>query len=139
MSTTHNALEQFFNDYATRFTKAIGENPEVDVETFAGAFADWFIDVGPAGIVAQKNDEQFRAALPQWFESYRTSGARSIEVGLLTTMPLNKEHSIARVHWETRYLKAEGKEETITSEIIYFVKTVGENLKIFGLVTVGEE
>jgi hypothetical protein len=62
-----NQMEDFFAAYAAGFNRALADVPEIDVEATAGAFADCFIAANPNGVSCGKNDEQFRAQIPEGF------------------------------------------------------------------------
>ncbi|KUG20835.1 MAG: hypothetical protein KO206_02305 [Methanomicrobiaceae archaeon] len=126
--------EEFFAAYAAGFNNALADPPEVDVEAAAGAFADCFIAADPNGVLCGKNDEQLRAQIPAGYAFYRSIGTKSMRVVSLTVTPLDDSHLITRVHREARYRKKGGSEEEIDFDVIYFVRTVGKQPRIFGYI-----
>lgn len=134
-----NQMEDFFAAYAAGFNRALADVPEIDVEATAGAFADCFIAADPNGVSCGKNDEQFRAQIPEGFAFYRNIGAKAMKIASLEITPLDDCHLMAKVHRVSVYRKKGGGEEQIDFDNIYFVQTIGGVPRIFGYVTGDEQ
>ena len=78
MNSTVQTVEKFFEEYAARTNRALGEQPEVDVEATAAAFADCFVEASPVGVNCGGNNGKFREQIPKGFEFYRSIGTRSM-------------------------------------------------------------
>jgi hypothetical protein len=103
-----NQMEDFFAAYAAGFNRALADVPEIDVEATAGAFADCFIAADPNGVSCGKNDEQFRAQIPEGFAFYRSIGTKSMRVASLAVTPLDDYHLMAKVRRVSVYRKKGG-------------------------------
>ncbi|MEN6517962.1 MAG: hypothetical protein ABFC38_07180 [Methanospirillum sp.] len=90
-------IERFFEAYAARFAHALSEPAGVDVEATVGAFADFFVEAGPRGVSCNRNDDTFRAQIPQGYAFYRRIGIRSMAVTTLAPSQLDERHWGVRV------------------------------------------
>lgn len=132
------AIRSFFADYESRFNKALESPPVTDVEGTAGAFATCFVEASPLGINCGSNDESFRKAIPEGNAFYRNIGTVSMRVARLDITELDEYHALAKVHWDSRYLK-EGKEITIEFDVIYLLQVLSDMPKIFAYITGDEQ
>jgi hypothetical protein len=132
-------LEDFFTEYEARTNRALSATPDVDTEAIAQAFADCFIEASPNGINCGKNDEQFRAVIPQGFAFYRSIGTKSMRVDSLRITHLDDYHSMVKVYWDSRYTKKDGIEEAIEFNVIYFLQMIDTEPKIFAYITGDEQ
>jgi len=131
-------IERFFEAYAAGFARALADPPEVDVEAAAGAFADCFIEAGPRGVSCGRNDETFRAQIPQGYAFYRRIGIRSMAVTTLAPSQLDERHWGVRVGWTAGYDHA-GKSGDVEFEVLYLVWMTDIGPKIFAYITGDEE
>lgn len=138
MDALYRQLQQFFAEYEARFNRALGDNPEVDVETTAAAFADCFIAANPNGVFCGTNDEQFRAVIPSNNEFYRSIGTQSMKVAGLDVTPLDDLHAVAKVHWDSHDKKKNGEHVQIEFDVIDLMQILGGIPKVFGYIT-GDE
>lgn len=131
-------IEQFFESYAAQFARALADPPEVDVEATASAFADCFVESGPRGVHCGRNDETFRAAIPQGYAFYRQIGIRDMAIATLAPSQLDTRHWGVHVGWSAAY--DEGKRVgTVEFEVLYFVQMTSTGPKIFAYITGDEE
>ncbi len=131
-------ISRFFDDYASRFNKALkGEMP--DVEETVNSFASCFVEASPAGIICSKNDERFRDAIPKGYEYYRSIGTVSMKIGSKAITELDEYHAMVKVHWQTLYQKKEGNREEIGFDVHYFVQVINGTVKIFSYITGDEQ
>lgn len=131
-------LGDFFAEYAARFNRSLTDSPVIDVEATAGAFAGCFLEVSPLGANCGKNDEQFREMIPHGFEFYRSIGTKSMAIESVALTELTRDHWMARVAWNSFYVKKDGSGIRIDFEVIYFLQTLGGQPKIFAYIT-GDE
>ena len=139
MDETRLRLEGFFAAYAARFNAALRDPNGLDVEATAGAFADYFVEAGPAGVHGGKNDDTFRARIPIGYGFYRSIGTTAMDITSLELTSLDEYHWMARVHWDSRYAREGGGEVRIEFDVIYFLQVSGDEAKIFAYVTGDEE
>src|SRR5262245_6783828 len=115
--TINQRIEEFFARYEARLSGALAQTPEVNVEATASAFTVCFIEANPNGVLCGQNDDQFRAQIPKGFEFYRTIGTKSMKIVSLDITPLDAFHSMAKVHWEARYVKKDGSKDMIDFDV----------------------
>jgi hypothetical protein len=139
MDTRQQKIREFFSDYEARFNKALLNPPVIDVEGVADAFAPFFVEASPLGVNGGKNDEQFRAVIPQGFLFYKSIGTVSMKIASLEIVPLDGYHTMVKVHWDSRYRKPGGQEERIEFDVIYFLQVLKEKPKIFAYITGDEQ
>lgn len=132
------AIERFFEAYAVRFARALADPGGIDVEATAGAFADCFVAATPQGVGCAKNDETFRAQIPEGYEFYRRIGTRSMAVAKLAPSQLDAWHWVVRVGWTAGYDNGKRIGE-ISFEVIYLLRMTDAGPKIFAYITGDEE
>lgn len=131
-------IERFFESYAAQFARALADPPEVDIEATASAFADCFVESGPRGVRCGRNDETFRAAIPQGYAFYRQIGIRDMAIATLAPSQLDTRHWGVRVGWSAAY--DQGKRVgTVEFEVLYFVQMTDAGPRIFAYITGDEE
>ena len=131
-------LNTFFTLYADRFNHAInGESP--DIEGTAKSFSDSFIAANPLGVRCGNNDENFRTALSQGYEFYKTIGVTEMQIISLETTILDHFHEMTKIRWNCRYLKKDNSEGSIEFENFYFTQTKEKETKIFAYITGDEQ
>lgn len=131
-------IERFFEAYAAQFARALADPPEIDAGATAAAFADCFVEAGPRGVSCGRNDETFRAQIPQGYAFYRGIGIRSMAVATLAPSPLDARHWGVRVGWAAEYDHG-GRTGTVEFEVLYLLQMTGEGPKIFAYITGDEE
>ena len=130
-------LETFFNDYASRFSRAI--HGEEVADEAAAAFADCFIGASPLGVQCGQNDADFRQIIPQGYAFYRSIGIRKMEISRQETTLLDEYHSMTRVFWHSVFIRKDGTEVVIDFEVIYFVQSLNGQHRIFAYITGDEQ
>jgi hypothetical protein len=139
VATVDQQIQEFFDAYAGRFNKALGDNFQDDIEGTTSAFADCFIEASPVGISCGKNDENFRAQIPKGNAYYRSIGTQSMNVKSIDVTPLDDYHAQAKVYWQSRYQKKDGSNVTIDFEVIYMLQILNGPPKIFAYITGDEQ
>lgn len=132
-------IEEFFREYEGMFNRGIADPPEIDVETQAGFYATEIIAANPHGVAGGKNDESFRAVIPQGYAFYRSIGTKEMKVKGIEITPIDGLHILAKVHWDSRYERISGEEVRIEFEVTYLLQKTGDRLKIFGYITGDEQ
>lgn len=127
-------IQAFFAAYEKRFNDAI-TGQAADVEGTADAFADYFVESSPAGVIGGKNDEQFRERIPQGFEFYKKIGTESMKIGQLDITEIDEFHAMVKVHWISAY-KGDRK---IEFDVFYFLTLLHDTVKVFAYVTGDEQ
>jgi hypothetical protein len=129
-------LNDFFHLYASRFNTAL--NGSADLEGTANSFSGSFIGANPLGVMCGNNSEDFRVALQQGYEFYKSIGINSMDIVSMETTILDDFHEMTKVHWRSNYTKNDNSKGSIGFENIYFTQTKGAESKIFAYIT-GDE
>ncbi|WP_119080782.1 hypothetical protein [Chitinophaga alhagiae] len=127
-------LQAFFAAYEQRFNDVLASGA-TDVEATAGAFADYFVESSPRGVMGGKNDEKFREMIPKGNEFYRNIGTLSMKIGSLDITQLDNLHAVAKTHWKAGYKN----NINIAFDVFYMVTLAGGEPKIFAYVTGDEQ
>lgn len=134
------SLETFFDAYAARFNAAIADPPEVDIEGLASVYADALIGSNPNGVTCGTNGDELRSVLVQGFEFYRSIGTKWMRVGSIDEHRLDDLHAAVTVGWESGYERpGDGEDVRIDFDVVYLVKTIGDERRIFGFITGDEQ
>lgn len=139
MPDTHTTLEKFFRDYETRTNNALKDEPEVNADETASAFANCFVEASPVGIVCGENDDKFLEAIPAGYENYRSIGTKSMNITAMEFTEIDELHAMAKVHWDSRYEKNDGEKVQIEFDVTYFVQIKNGEPKIFAYITGDEQ
>jgi len=120
----------FFDDYAKRFNEALkGSAP--DVAQTVASFASYFIESNPNNVTCNKNDETFKAAIPQGFDYYRSVGLQNMKICSKAITILDDYHAMVKIHWQSLYIKKEGNKMELGFDIHYLVRVIDEKVSIF--------
>ncbi|PSL26720.1 hypothetical protein [Dyadobacter jiangsuensis] len=136
MADVNDQIEQFFEAYEKRFAEGLAGN-QVAEET-ATAFADFFVEASPNGVIGGKNDQEFRDRVPEGYNFYRTIGITQMQIRQLDITELNELHHMVEVYWESFYEK-DGKPDSIEFSVIYLLQHRNGTLKVFAYITGDEQ
>lgn len=140
MNELETKTRAFFRDYSMRNTRALQDPPQEDVEETVAAFASYFVEAGPKGVIGGANDETLRQMIPKGFEHYRAVGGTRFEMTGIEVTVLDAFNVMARTDWAFGYRrKTDGKEGEITFQNIYFLNFADGDPKIFAFITPDEE
>jgi hypothetical protein len=93
-------------------------------------FADAFMEAGPAGANAMRNDAAFRQAIPQREALFRRIGFRSARVLDVADTALDEHYTMAKVHWHLVFEKDPGVPLDFNFFITYFLFAPGDGYKV---------
>ncbi|WP_426291771.1 hypothetical protein ACN9ML_16660 [Dyadobacter endophyticus] len=136
MVDINDQIEQFFEAYEKRFAEGLAGNAVA--EGTATAFADFFVEASPMGIIGGKNDQDFLDRVPKGYDFYRSIGIAKMEIRQLDITELNELHHMVEVYWESFYEK-DGEPGSIEFSVIYFLQHLNETLKVFAYITGDEQ
>jgi len=139
-TSTEQTLRGFFDAYAARFNAALKPPYDVDTAGMTAAFAPYFVESSPVGVQGGKNGLLFRLLLPRGLAHYKAIGTTSMDIGDLQITPIDGQHYMCRVHWDSRYVRvSDDTAQRIEFDNIYFVRVGDEGPKIFAFITGDEE
>ncbi len=132
-------LDRFFTEYEARFNQALKGEKAPDIEGTMHAFAPYFLESGPLGIVCNKNDEKFKEAIPENYRFYEDIGITSMKIASKETTFLDEFHTIVKIHWEAGFIRHDRSTDSITFDILYFLLLEKSEYKIFACITGDEQ
>jgi len=132
-------LRTFFAAYEARTNAALADPPEVDVEATAAAFAPYFVESSPRGVMGGENGPAFREQIPQGFAFYRQVHTTAMRIREIAPTPLDATHVAARVGWTAHYAPPGRKPFTIDFDVTYLLRIDGDRPTIFAYITGDEE
>ena len=138
MNSAQSAIDTFFQEYENRFNLVL-QNEEVQPEDTASAFAEYFVEAGPQGVMGGKNDETFLAAIPKGNAFYKSIGTKSMRVRNKTIIPIDPLHVMVKVHWSSEYERKDKKQVTIDFDVTYLLQLREKGPKIFAYITGDEQ
>lgn len=139
MKNMIDAVKGFFSDYESQFNKTLEDPPVVNSDAFARSFTTSFVEASPLGIMCIHNDRQFLEGIPQGFAFYKSIGTQAMKIAKIEVVPLNPQHAMAKVKWNSSYRKKDGDQINIQFDVIYFMQVFDGEAKIFAYISGDEE
>lgn len=139
MDQRQEQIREFFSAYEKRFNDALLESPVVDLRGMIDSFARYFVGASPAGVMGGKNGLLFRLMLRRGYAFYRKIGTKSMTIDALEITPLDDYHVMAKIHWNSQYLRKDGREVAIEFDNIYFLQVLNDTPEIFAYITGDEQ
>ncbi|KRA55370.1 hypothetical protein [Devosia sp. Root635] len=139
MTKLETQVRALFDAYAKRSDDALQNPPKEDIDGVVSAFAPFFVESSPRGVIGGANDDRFRSMIPQGFARYRQVGGKHMTVKGLKVIELDHCHAVADVDWDFAYTNKAGQSGHVTFTNFYFVTIAGGTPKVFGYVTPDEE
>ena len=131
------AVRRLFERYETFFNRSLGD--DVDINELASLYASEFIAAGPAGVRTGKNDGQFRQAMAQGYDRYRTIGTKEMRIRDIRLSAIDPLHGLAHVAWTATYARNDRPDVTIDFDVHYLIQMLDGEPKVFGWVSGDEQ
>lgn len=138
MSSRKQHIDDFFDQYADTFNKAIKADAP-DTEQTAGLYSECFIGANPLGVQCGRNDQQLKDFLKKGYAFYKEIGIVSMEIVVKEITILDEFHEMTRVRWRSDFIKKNGSTGSIEFENIYFTQTKQNQSKVFAWITGDEQ
>ena len=139
MTKLETKVRALFDAYAKRSDDALRNPPREDIDGVVGAFAPFFVESSPKGVVGGANDDKFRQMIPKGFAHYREVGGKHMTIKGLKVIELDHHHAVADIDWDFAYTNKAGKSGHVSFTNYYFVTIADGTAKIFAYVTPDEE
>lgn len=139
MSPLETKVRALFDAYGKRSDDALQDPPKEDVDGVVNAFASYFVESSPRGVVGGANDGGFRDMIPKGFAHYRAVGGKHMTIKGIQVIELDRLHAVADVDWQFDYVNKEGKAGQVTFTNFYFVTIADGSAKVFAYVTPDED
>ncbi len=130
-------VRKLFERYENFFNRSLAGNASMD--EVASLYAPEFIAASPAGVMAGKNDDQFRQAMTQGYAHYRAIGTKGMRVRDVRISPMDEHHCVAHVAWTATYARDGRSDVAIDFDVHYFVQKLAGEPKVFGWVSGDEQ
>ncbi|MHA6688856.1 hypothetical protein [Devosia sp. A449] len=139
MTPLETKIRVLFDAYGKHTENALRDPPLEDLEGVTRAFAAFFVESSPNGVIGGANDHNFRARIPQGFAHYRAVGGRHMTIKGLRVIELDRLHAVADVDWDFAYTNKAGKSGHVTFTNFYCITIADGTPKIFAYVTPDEQ
>jgi hypothetical protein len=138
MNNRKKELNEFFAAYEQRFND--GLSGKVDVQGTIDAFAECFVEASPVGIICGQNGNDFRKAIPQGYDFYKSIGTQSMTIAETDITLINDLHAVTKVHWLSHYLRKQDLNPvSIEFDVHYFTQQQNGGPRIFAYITGDEQ
>jgi hypothetical protein len=132
------AVRKLFERYEKLFNQSLrGDN--LDMDLVASLYTSEFIGAAPAGVIAGKNDNNFKQVMAQGYAHYRDIGTKEMRIRDVRVIPIDDHHCLAHVAWTATYARKDLAETTIDFDVHYLVQALDGDAKVFGWVSGDEE
>ena len=132
------AVRALFERYERHFNRALAD-ADVDMAETASLYAAEFIGSTPAGVMAGRNDDEFKQVMAQGYAHYRAIGTRKMAIRKVRITPIDEQHCLAQIDWTATYARAGSADKDIDFEGHYLVRQSGNEPKVFGWMAGDEE
>jgi len=134
---TDSGIRRFFERYEAFFDRALGGDMAPD--EVAALYASEFIAASPAGVMAGRNDDEFRRAMVDGYARYRAIGTKGMRLRDVRVSPIDDLHCMAHVGWTATYAREGKPDVAIDFEVHYLVQMLDGVPKVFGWVSGDEQ
>lgn len=131
------SVRKFFARYESFFNQSLGG--AMNLDEVAAIYASEFIAASPAGVMAGKNDDQFKEVVAQGYARYRAIGTKEMRIRNVRLSPLDDHHCVAHVAWTATYARKDQPDVAIDFDVHYFVQKLEGEPKVFGWVSGDEQ
>jgi len=130
-------IRKFFERYESFFNQSLGG--EMNLDEVASLYASEFIAASPAGVMAGKNDNQFKKVMAQGYAHYRAIGTKEMRMRDIRFSPMDEHHCVAHVAWTATYARKDQPDIEIDFDVHYLVQELDGKPKVFGWVSGDEQ
>lgn len=131
------SVRKLFERYEGFFKQSLGG--DMDMDEVASLYASEFIGATPAGVMAGKNDDQFKRVMAQSYAHYRAIGTKEMQIRDVRLSPIDEHHCVAHVAWTATYARKNQSDVVIDFDVHYFVQKLDGEPKVFGWVSGDEQ
>jgi len=130
------SVREFFARYESCFNRAL--RGDLAMDEIAALYASEFIAASPAGVMAGKNDDQFKQVMTEGYARYRAMGTKEMRIRNVRVSSLDAHHCVAHVAWTATYSRRDRPDVAIDFDVHYFVQKLDGPPRVFGWVS-GDE
>ena len=130
-------IENFFNRYERRFNAALSDG-QVDIDGTVNAFASDFIEASPTGVIAGKNDNEFKESIGKGLTFYKEIGIRAMNILSKQINILDEFHAMVKVQWNSSFTRKDNTNGDISFDVFYLLQK-RDDIRIFAYITGNEQ
>lgn len=131
------AVRKLFKRYERFFNRSLHGN--MDMDEMVSLYASDFIAASPAGVMAGKNDDQFKQVMEQGYVRYRVIGTKEMRILDVRLSPVDELHCVAHVTWSATYARKDRADTNIDFDVHYLVQILGGEARVFGWMSGDEQ
>lgn len=128
---------KLFKRYERFFNRSL--HGDLDMDEMVSLYSSDFIAASPAGVMAGKNDDQFKQAMAQGYARYREIGTKEMRILDVRLSPVDERHCVAHVTWRATYARKGQADTEIDFDVHYLVQTLDGEAKVFGWMSGDEQ
>lgn len=138
MEERSQTIQTFFEEYERHFNDSLNDQIADIEEIMSESFAECFVESSPVGVMCGKNDDNFIRNILKGIEFYKSIGSKSMHITDTQIESLDNYHDMVKVQWQYAYEKNQNT-GTIDFQVIYFLRTVEDEMKIFAYIAGDEQ
>ncbi|MGE3149305.1 MAG: nuclear transport factor 2 family protein [Pseudorhodoplanes sp.] len=131
------SIRKFFERYESFFNQCL--HGDIDMDEVGSLYASEFIAASPIGVMAGKNDAQFKQVMAQGYARYRAIGTKEMRLRNVRLSSIDEHHCMAHVAWTATYAREGQSDVSIDFDVHYFIQNLDEEPKVFGWVSGDEQ
>lgn len=133
MHNRNKKIENFFVAYESLFNKILADENADSIETIIDLSSSCFIESNPHTITCGKCEELLKRTKEN-FIRYKNSGIKKAAIYSKEILPLDQYHAMVKVQWHF----SSTDNELLILNIIYLLRTIQKDIKIFGYIASDE-
>jgi hypothetical protein len=131
------SVRKFFERYERCFNQSLAG--DMGMDEVAALYASEFIAASPAGVMAGKNDDQFKQVMAQGYARYRAIGTKGMRIRNVRLSSIDDCHCVAHVAWTATYARNDQPDVAIDFDVHYLIQELDGEPKVFGWVSGDEQ
>ena len=133
MHNRNKKIENFFAAYESLFNRILSDENYNNIETIIDLSSSCFIESNPHTVTCGKCDELLKRTKEN-ITRYINNGVKNAAIYSKEIIALDDYHAMVKVQWHF----SSANDEIIILNIIYLLRTIQKDIKIFGYIS-GDE
>lgn len=134
MHNRNKKIENFFGAYESFFNKVLTDENYDSLATISALSSSCFIESNPHIITCGKCDA-LQERMKENFTRYKNNGLKKATIYSKEVIPLDDYHAMVKVQWHF----SSSDDEILVLNIIYLLRTIQKDIKIFGYISGDEQ
>ncbi|MFY9308014.1 MAG: hypothetical protein WAQ28_03085 [Bacteroidia bacterium] len=133
MHNRNKKIENFFVAYESLFNRILADENNECIDAIIDLSSSCFIESNPHIVTCGKCDELIKRT-KESFIRYKNNGIKNAAIYSKEIIPLDDYHAMVKVQWHF----SSSDNEVLILNIIYLLRTIQKDIKIFGYIS-GDE